>query len=131
MWDVFDPAVGKLRTGDRLTVVDLPRPGRSTTQLIALLRDFKECDIGLRILNLGIDTSTPAGELVFTIIAAVGQMERDLIAERTRSALDAKLRRGERIGGRKPSHTPEQAARAKHMLDTTDMTGNEVARPLG
>lgn len=131
-WDeLVDPADGKLRTGDRLTVVELSRLGRSTTQLTALLRDFKDRGIGLRILNLGIDTSTPAGELVFTIIAAVGQMERDLIAERTRSALDAKRRRGERIGGRKPSHTPEQVARAKHMLDTTDMSGNEVAGAVG
>lgn len=122
---------GLLRPGDRLTVVELSRLGRSTTQLTALLHDFKTREIGLRILNLGIDTSTPAGELIFTIVAAVGQMERDLIAERTKSALDAKRRRGERIGGRKPSHTPEQVARAMEFLDTTDMTGIEVANAVG
>ncbi|MBM6588922.1 recombinase family protein [Brevibacterium sp. RIT803] len=49
--------------------------------------------------SLGIGTSTSAGELIFTIVAAVGQMERDLIAERTKSALDVKHRRGERIWG--------------------------------
>ncbi|MFC7219966.1 recombinase family protein [Streptomyces polyrhachis] len=58
-----------MRRGDRLTVVELSRLGRSTTQLTALLRDFKDRGIGLRILNLGIDTSTPAGELIFTIVA--------------------------------------------------------------
>ncbi len=78
-----------LRPGDRLTVVELSRLGRSTSQLTALLREFNDRGIGLRILNLGIDTSTPTGELIFTIIGAVAQMERDLIAERTRSALDA------------------------------------------
>lgn len=131
-WEqLIDPANGRLRTGDRLTVVELSRLGRSTTQLTTLLRDFKDRGIGLRILNLGIDTSTPAGELIFTIIAAVAQMERDLIAERTKSALDAKRRRGERVGGRKPSHTPEQVKRAVDLLDTTNMTGQEVANAVG
>lgn len=129
--ELIDADGGQLRQGDRLTVVELSRLGRSTTQLTALLRDFKDRGIGLRILNLGIDTSTPAGELIFTVIAAVGQMERDLIAERTRSALDAKRRRGERVGGRRPSHTREQVARAMEFLDTTNMTGQEVANAVG
>lgn len=129
--ELVDADAGLLRPGDRLTVVELSRLGRSTTQLTALLHDFKKREIGLRILNLGIDTSTPAGELIFTIVAAVGQMERDLIAERTKSALDAKRRRGERVGGRKPSHSPEQIARAMEFLDTTDMTGTEVANAVG
>lgn len=131
-WDaLIDPDSGQLRSGDRLTVVELSRLGRSTSQLTTLLRDLKEREIGLRILTLGIDTSTPAGELIFTIVAGVAQMERDLIAERTKSALDAKRRRGERIGGRKPTHTPEQIARAIRLLETTDMTGQEVANAIG
>lgn len=131
-WDsLTDVKTGRLRSGDRLTVVELSRLGRSTTQLTALLRDLKERSVGLRILNLGIDTSTPAGELIFSVVAAVAQMERDLIAERTKSALDAKRRRGERVGGRKPKHTPEQIARAMQMLDTSDMTGSEIAGAVG
>lgn len=51
-------------------------------------------------------------------------MERDLIPERTKSALDAKCGRGERVGGRRPTHTPEQVKRAMHMLETGDMTGS-------
>ncbi len=129
--ELIDADSGQLRSGDRLTVVELSRLGRSTTQLTGLLRDLKDRGVGLRILNLGIDTSTPAGELIFTIIAGVAQMERDLIAERTKSALDAKRRRGERVGGRKPSHTPEQVARAMHMIDSTDMTGQEIAGAVG
>lgn len=129
--DLIDPNSGQLRAGDRLTVVELSRLGRSTSQLTTLLRDLKKREVGLRILNGGIDTSTPAGELIFTIIAGVAQMERDLIAGRTKSALDAKRRRGERIGGRKPTHTPEQVKRAINLLDTTDMTGQEVANAVG
>lgn len=91
--ELIDADGGQLRQGDRLSVVELSRLGRSTTQLTALLRD--------------------------------------LIAERTRSALDAKRRRGERIGGRKPTHTPQQVARAMEFLDATNMTGQEVANVLG
>ncbi|WP_420868402.1 recombinase family protein [Brevibacterium zhoupengii] len=59
----------------------MSRLGRSTTQLTALLHDFKSREIGLRTLDPGIDTSTSAGELIFAIVAADGQMERDLIPE--------------------------------------------------
>jgi DNA invertase Pin-like site-specific DNA recombinase len=122
---------GQLRSGDRLSVVELSRLGRSTSQLSALLQDLEDRGVGLRILNLGIDTSTPAGKLIFTVVAGVAQMERDLIAERTKSALDAKRRRGERVGGRKPTHTPEQVARAMRLFDTTELTGQEIANAVG
>jgi DNA invertase Pin-like site-specific DNA recombinase len=48
----------------------------------------------LRILNLGIDTRTPAGRLIFTIIGAVAAMERELLIERTQSGLAAARARG-------------------------------------
>ncbi|MFD4953703.1 recombinase family protein [Streptomyces sp. NPDC058451] len=72
-----------------------------------------------------------AGELIFTVVAAVAQMERGLIAERTRSALEAKRRRGEKVGGSKPTHTPEQAAQAMQALEKGDMTSQEAARAVG
>lgn len=132
LWEqLIDADSGQLRPGDRLTVVELSRLGRSTTQLTGLLRELKERGVGLRILNLGVDTSTPAGELIFTILAGVAQMERDLIAERTRSGLEAKRRRGEKVGGRRPTHTPEQVARAMDLLDNSDLTSHEVARVVG
>lgn len=131
-WEALtDAASGQLRDGDRLTVVELSRLGRSTTQLTALLSNLTERGIGLRILDLGVDTTTPAGQLIYTVVAAVAQMERDLIVERTRSALEAKRRRGEKVGGRRPVHTPEQVSRAIALMETTDMTSAEVARATG
>lgn len=76
-------------------------------------------------------TSTSNGKLLFRIVSAIAESERDLISERTKSALDAKRRRGERIGGRTPTHTPEQVRRAMQLLDKSDMTGNEIARAVG
>lgn len=117
-------------TGD-FTSLSCLENGGSTGKLDELLLDFQNREIDLRILNLDIDTSTSSGKLMFRIVSALAESERDLIAERTRSALEAKRRRGERVGGRKPSHTPEQVRRAMHMLETTDLTGHEVAQAVG
>ena len=131
-WEaLIDPAGGTLRPGDTLTVVELSRLGRSTTQLTQLLEDLRERGIGLRILTLGIDTTSPAGQLIFSVVAAVAQMERDLIAERTRSALDAKRRRGESIGGRRRSIPDEKIRQAAHLLEHSELTGAQVAAAVG
>ncbi len=57
-------------------VTELSRLGRSTSQLSALADDLSERKIALRILNLGVDTGTPSGRLVYSIIAAVAEMEQ-------------------------------------------------------
>lgn len=132
MWEaLIDKDGGQLRSGDRLTVVELSRLGRSTGKLDELMTDLQDRGIDLRILNQDIDTSTSNGKLLFRIVSAIAESERDLISERTKSALDAKRRRGERVGGRKPKHTPEQVRRAMQMLDQGDMTGNEIAGAVG
>ena len=131
-WEtLIDPGAGVLRAGDTLMVVELSRLGRSTTQLTQLLEDLRERGIGLRILTLGIDTTSPAGQLIFSVVAAVAQMERDLVAERTRSALDAKKRRGESVGGRRRSISDEQVRQASHLLEHSELTSAQVAAAVG
>ena len=88
-------------------VTELSRLGRSTSQLSALADELSERKVSLKILNLGIDTGTPAGKLVYSIIAAVAEMERDLLIERTNSGLAASRARG-RKGGRKREFCPRR-----------------------
>jgi DNA invertase Pin-like site-specific DNA recombinase len=83
----WDACLGHLRRGDALVVVELSRLGRNTGDLGRLLDHLDEHGIGLQILNLGIDTTTAAGRLVFTITGAVAAMERELLIERTQSVL--------------------------------------------
>jgi DNA invertase Pin-like site-specific DNA recombinase len=101
--------------------------GRSTSQLSALADQLAERDVSLRILNLGIDTATATGRLVYSIIAAVAEMERELLIERTMSGLAASRARG-RSGGRKRSFSPAAVRRAQELYDQRELSVAEIAR---
>ena len=127
---VWDELLRSLREGDTLMVTELSRLGRSTSQLSTLADDLQDRGVALRILNLGIDTGTPSGRLVYSIISAVAQMERELLIERTMSGLAAARARG-RKGGRKPSITETQIRRAQKLYDARDLTVAEIAKTIG
>ena len=126
----WDELLRSLRQGDTLMVTELSRLGRSTSQLSQLSDDLSDRGIGLRILNLGIDTGTPSGKLVYSIIAAVAEMERDLLIERTNSGLAASRARG-RKGGRKREFSPAAVRRAQDRYDKGDLSVTEIARLAG
>src|SRR6185437_11705904 len=121
-WDLL---LKTLREGDTLVVTELSRLGRSTSQLAALGDALDERGVSLRILNLGIDTGTAAGKLVYRIVAAVAEMERDLLVERTSSGLAAARARG-RVGGRRRSYTSAQEKRARKLYDEGNLTVSEI-----
>jgi DNA invertase Pin-like site-specific DNA recombinase len=125
----WDACLGHLRAGDALVVVELSRLGRNTGDLGRLLDHLDEHHVGLQILNLGIDTTTPAGRLIFTIIGAVAAMERELLVERTQSGLAAARARG-RVGGRRRSFTPAQQREAQRLYDMRGMTVEQIARAV-
>ena len=126
----WDELLRSLRKGDTLVVTELSRLGRSTSQLSQLADDLSDRGIGLRILNLGIDTGTPSGKLVYSVIAAVAEMERDLLIERTNSGLAASRARG-RKGGRKREFSPAAVRRAQERYDAGDLSVTEIARMAG
>jgi DNA invertase Pin-like site-specific DNA recombinase len=126
----WDELLRSLRKGDTLMVTELSRLGRSTSQLSALADELSERKVSLKILNLGIDTETPAGKLVYSIIAAVATMERDLLIERTNSGLAASRARG-RKGGRKREFSPAAVRKAQEQYDKGDLSVTEIARLAG
>lgn len=126
----WDACLGHLRPGDALVVVELSRLGRNVGDLGRLLDHLDEQMVGLKILNLGIDTTTPAGRLVFTIIGAVAAMERELLVERTQSGLAAARARG-RTGGRRRTFTPAQEREAQRLYDTKVMSLDQIAAAIG
>jgi DNA invertase Pin-like site-specific DNA recombinase len=126
----WDACLGHLRHGDALVVVELSRLGRNTGDLGRLLDHLDEHHIGLQILNLGIDTTTPAGRLIFTITGAVAAMERVLLVELTQSGLAAARARG-RVGGRRRGFTSAQQREAQRLYDLKQMTVEQIAKAIG
>lgn len=92
MKDARDGFIGKV------IVYSFSRYARSVTHLLRALEEFKKLDIGFISLTENIDTNTPLGSAVFTILGAVAQLERDLIAERVRNGLANAKAKGIHIG---------------------------------
>ena len=82
-------------------VTKLDRLARSVQDLMAILQTLESKRVGVRILNLGMDTHTPTGKLMVTMLGAVAQFEREMMLERQREGI-AKAKSEGRYKGRKP-----------------------------
>lgn len=125
----LDEALNYLRVGDTLVVWKLDRLGRTVKGLVDLVQALQEKGIQFRSLTDGIDTSTSAGRFFFHVMAALAQMERELIHERTMAGLKAARARG-RLGGRKAKMDASKVKSAKHLLES-GLPAKEVAQNLG
>jgi DNA invertase Pin-like site-specific DNA recombinase len=128
------PELGKLmeiaREGDTVVCWRLDRIGRSLRHLTEMAEQLQQRGIALRSLTEAIDTSTPSGRFLFNILGALGQMEREIIVERTRAGLIAAAARGRR-GGRPAALDAAKIRAAKAMLASGNMSALEVAQQLG
>jgi DNA invertase Pin-like site-specific DNA recombinase len=91
------------RKFDAVVVWKFDRFARSVSHLLRALETFNALGIGFVSLSESIDTSTPAGKMVFTVLGAVAELERSLIGERVRAGLRNAKAKGVRLG-RKPLH---------------------------
>ena len=125
----LDSLLGVLQSGDTVVVESLSRLGRSVKNLAELMELFNERSIRLVSLKETIDTTSPTGRLMFTILSSLTQFERDVLAERTKEGLNAARARG-RCGGRpKADETALKKAIALYrtrqysVKEVTDLTG--------
>lgn len=79
---VLDQALEWVRDGDVLCVTTLSRLARSVPHLWQIIQHLESKKVSLRILDMGVDTSTPHGRLVTTLIAGIVQWEREIMLER-------------------------------------------------
>ena len=110
----------QLRPGDTLVVWKLDRLARSTLELAQIAEDFKARGVHLHVITQGVDTSTPAGKLLYDMLAAVAEFEKALIKERTMAGLIQAREQGKK-GGRPPGIKPEEKAMIEAMLKDPDI----------
>lgn len=91
-----------VKEGDVMMVTKLDRLARNTRHLLEISESLQHKQVALRILNLGIDTSTPTGKLMLTMIGAIATFERELMLERQAEGIELAKRRGV-YKGRKPT----------------------------
>ncbi len=119
-----------LRAGDTLVVWRLDRLGRNLEDLIRIGSELEARGVTFKSLKEAVDTSGPAGKLVFHMFGALAEFERELIRERTLAGLAAARARG-RVGGRRPVLDPKQRRAALAMMKDREMSISDIARQFG
>ncbi|KFC65509.1 recombinase family protein [Massilia sp. LC238] len=104
----FSEMLSKLRKKDTLVVAKLDRLGRDAPDVLATIKTLADLGVEVVVLQLGkLDLTSPAGKLMLAMLAAVAEMERDLIVERTQAGL-ARAKADGKTLGRPSKTTPEQ-----------------------
>ena len=119
----------RMTEGDTVVIESLSRLGRSTKDLIELTELFEQKGVHLVSLKESIDTSTSTGKLLFTLMSAIAQFERDVIADRTREGLRAARARG-KAGGR-PKTDPDAVRKAVKLYHTQQYSIGEIEELTG
>lgn len=117
-----------LREGDTLIVTKLDRLARNVGHLGHLVGILNAKAVKLRILDLGLDTSTSTGELILNMMGAVAQFERSMMLERQREGI-AKAKSDGKYRGR--AATAMRQARRVHELAAEGMKRSDIAQMLG
>ena len=121
-------AIEFVREEDVLVVTKLDRLARSVTDLMATIQKLDTKAVGLRILNLGMDTHTPTGKLMLTVLGGIAQFEREMMLERQREG----IAKGKAVGkyrGRKPVALENQEEALR--LAALGLTKVNIAKKLG
>jgi DNA invertase Pin-like site-specific DNA recombinase len=124
----LDAALEFVREGDVVVVTKLDRLARSVPHLCEIGKRLDAKHVGLRVLDQAIDTTTPTGRLMFNMLGAIAQFERELIRERMLVGI-AKARAEGKYKGRAPT-ARLKAARVRE-LRAAGIGPSEIARQLG
>lgn len=123
-------ALTYLRKGDTLVVWKLDRLARSLRQLIETVEMLHQRGIGFVSVTEAIDTTTPGGKMIFHVVGALAEFERDLIKERTSAGLASAKARGVRLG-RPKAMTDAQIAIARSLKANGELSSGKIADHLG
>ena len=121
-------ALRYVRRGDVFVVTKIDRLARNIGHLMTIIDELKGKQVALRVLDLNMETGTPTGELMLTMLGAIAQFERSIMLERQREGI-AKAKREGKLRGRAPT----ALARSAEVLELIDKGkgATEIARKLG
>lgn len=123
-------AITRTRKPKRLIVTKLDRLGRDVEDVLGVMRKLEQAECQVRVLQFGdLDLTSSAGRLVLTTLAAVAQMERDLLVERTHAGLERARREGKTLG--RPSALSDDQKRAALARIDAGETVSAIARDYG
>src|SRR5881628_2888641 len=100
----------RARKFDVVIVVRFDRFARSVSHLLRALEEFSHLGVDFVSVSESLDTSTPMGKMIFTVLGAVAELERNLIQERVRMGIDRVRRQGKPIGRPRVEVDPRQIA---------------------
>lgn len=105
----FNIMMDFVREGDVLYITKLDRLARSVIDLHNIVKFLEKKDVNLKVLHQNIDTTSPAGRLLFTMLGAIAEFERDLINERVREGIEAAKKKGIHFGRKAILNTKEKS----------------------
>lgn len=120
----------KIGPGDTVVVYKLDRIARSLKDLLVIIERIEAVGAEFRSLTEHIDTRSPAGRMIFQIVGAFAEFERELIRERTKVGMAAAMRRGVKMG-RPTAMTPDEEAECLRLWFAGDHTRTALARRYG
>ena len=122
----FDALLERLQPGDSLVAWKVDRLGRDALAALTIARDLDQRDVRVVITTLGVDSSTPAGRMVFGVLAQLAEFERATLIERTNAGLAAARKRGTHLG-RRFRLSPHQQKEAQRMRAEEGKTYAQLA----
>ncbi|WP_144549676.1 recombinase family protein [Bacillus sp. X1(2014)] len=114
----FQELLSILQQGDTLVVTKLDRFARSTVDGIQTVKALFEKGVKVHILNMGLVENTPNGKLIFSVLSAFAEFERDMIVERTQEGKAIAKQREDFREGRPNKFTKKQLNHALKLLET-------------
>lgn len=120
-------ALEYIRDGDTFVITKLDRLARSSVDLGKSAELFQRKNVDFVVLDQDINTSTPTGKLMFNMIGAFAEFERDLIQERCREGIEKAKAKGVKFG-RRPKLTREQLAALKLEYNIGELTKADLAK---
>ncbi len=126
---VYAEVIKRLEPGDVLAVWDLDRAYRSAADALNEINALSARGVGFQIVNFPLDTSTPEGYLLLTILSGMSEFERRLLSRRTKEGLAAARLRGKTLG-RPRKLSPCQLAEAQRRLKNRETSLRALAQEL-